>query len=90
MLSIVAVLIILWVEIVETVVVAAAAAAALAIAELIDRIVALMDVVRHDNDVVVAAAVALCYNLFLVLGDTQSARLDYSVYCDSQTVMVNY
>jgi hypothetical protein len=74
-------------EIVDIVVVAAAAAAAaaaLAIAELIDRIVALMEVLWHDNDV----AVALCYNLFLVLGDT---KVDYSVYCDLQgTMMVNY
>jgi hypothetical protein len=71
-------------EIVDIVVVAAAAAAALAIAELIDRIVALMEVLWHDNVV----AVALCYNLFLVLVDT---KVDYSVYCDSQgTMMVNY
>jgi len=70
-------------EIVDIVVVAAAAAA-LAIAELIDRIVALMEVLWHDNVV----AVALRYNLFLVLGDT---KVDYSVYCDLQgTMMVNY
>ena len=89
MLSIAAVLIIcLWAEIVDIVVVAAVDA--LAIAERIDKIAALTDVVRHDNDVAAGVAGAVVV-AFLVLGDTKAAHLDYSVYCDLQGMLVvNY